>query len=147
MTEMKEDLAAVKEKVDSLSKDLEEHKNKTTTQLVDMNSKLDSLDSKQDGLSMTVTTVNSELEHNVLTNVTKELKKTADYIVEHLSTCASASTYTKNSKDKEHMGKQYPRQLPANFIAQYSTRKKTELLSLCRVGSHRIYSTCPCCEC
>ena len=82
MTEMKEDLAAVKEKVNSLSRNLEEHKNKTTTQLVDMNCKLDSLDSKQDGLSMTVTTVNSELEHNVLTNVTKELKKTADYIVE-----------------------------------------------------------------
>ena len=88
MTEMKEDLAAVKEnmtrvegKVDSLSRDLEEHKNKTTTELVDMNSKLDSLDSKQDGLNMTVMTVNSELEHNVLTNVTKELKKTADYIV------------------------------------------------------------------
>ena len=89
MTEIEEDLAAVKEnltriesKVDSLSRDLEEHRNKKTTELVDMNSKLDSLDSKQDGLNMTVMTVNSELEHNVLTNVTKELKKTADYIVE-----------------------------------------------------------------
>ena len=83
MTEMRENLTAVKEKVDSLSRDLEEHKNKTTTELVDMNSKLDSLDSKQDGLSMTVMTVNSELEHNVLTNVTKELKKNA----EHLNKC------------------------------------------------------------
>ena len=69
-TEMREDLATVKEKVDSLSRDLEEHKNKTTTQMVDMNSKLDS--------------VNSELEHNVLTNVTKELKKATDYIIEQL---------------------------------------------------------------
>ena len=86
-TEMKEDLAAVKEKVDSLSRDLKEHKNETTTELVDMNSKLDSLDSKQDGLNMTVMTVNSELEHNVLTNVTKELKKTADYVLEHLNEC------------------------------------------------------------
>ena len=55
------------------------------TELVDMNSKLDSLDSKQDGLNMTVMTVNSELEHNVLTNVTKELKKTADYVLEHVT--------------------------------------------------------------
>ena len=73
MTEMREDLAAVKDKVDSLDRDLEEHKNKTTTELDQMNSKLDSLDSKQDSLSMTVMTGNSELEHNVLTNVTKEL--------------------------------------------------------------------------
>ena len=84
-TEMRENLAPVKCKVDSLSRDLEEHKNKTTTELVDMNSKLDSLDSKQDGLNMTMMTVNSELEHNVLTNVTKELKKTADYIVEQFA--------------------------------------------------------------
>ena len=83
-TEMKEDLANVKSKVDSLSRYLEEHKNKTITELVDMNSKLDSLDSKQDGLNMTVMRVNSELEHNVLTNVTKELKKTADYVLEQL---------------------------------------------------------------
>ena len=83
-TEMKENLAAVREKVDSLSRHLEEHKNKTTTELVDINSKLDSLDSKQNGLSMKVTTVNSELEHNVLANVTKELKKTADYVLEQL---------------------------------------------------------------
>ena len=72
MTEMREDLAAVKEKVDSLSRDLEEHKNKSTTELVD-------------GLNMTVMTVNSELEHNVLTNVTKELKKATDYVLEQLS--------------------------------------------------------------
>ena len=84
-TEMREDLTAFKEKVDSLSGDLEEHKNKTTTELVDMNSKLDSLGSKQDGLNMTVMTVNSELEQNVLTNVTKELKKTADYVLEHVT--------------------------------------------------------------
>ena len=70
MTEMKEELAAVKKNLTRIE-----------TQLIDMNSKIDSLDSKQDGLSMKVTTVNSELEHNVLTNVTKELKKTADYLL------------------------------------------------------------------
>ena len=85
MTEMREEQAVVKGKVDSLSRDLEEHKNKTTTELVDMNSKLDSLNSKQDGLNMTVMTVKSELEHNVPTNVTKELKKTADYVLEHVT--------------------------------------------------------------
>ena len=69
-TEMKEDLAAVKENLTRIETELAE--------------KLDSLDSKQDGLSMTVMTVNSELEHNVLTNVTKELKKTADYVLEQL---------------------------------------------------------------
>ncbi|CAI8058174.1 hypothetical protein GBAR_LOCUS31619, partial [Geodia barretti] len=68
-TEMKEDLSRIEGKVDSLSGDIEEHKNKTATEL-----------------SMTVTTVHSELERNVLTNVTKELKKTADYILEEVPT-------------------------------------------------------------
>ena len=120
-------LSRIEEKVDSLSRDLEEHKNKTTTELAGTNSnllavntsmsegftavetklqehssqtaselagletnqetldsKLDSLDTKQDTLSSTVTTLTSELEHTVLTNVTEELKKTADYIVEQL---------------------------------------------------------------
>ncbi|CAI8058173.1 hypothetical protein GBAR_LOCUS31619, partial [Geodia barretti] len=69
MTEMREDLSRIESKVDSLSGDIEEHKNKTATEL-----------------SMTVTTVHSELERNVLTNVTKELKKTADYILEEVPT-------------------------------------------------------------
>ena len=120
-------LSRIEEKVDSLSRDLEEHKNKTTTELAGTNSnllavntsmsegftavktklqehssqtaselagleinqgtldsKLDSLDTKQDTLSSTVTTLTSELEHTVLTNVTEELKKTADYIVEYV---------------------------------------------------------------
>ena len=120
-------LRRIEEKVDSLSRDLEEHKNKTTTELAGTNSnllavntsmskgftavktklqehssqtaselagletnqetldsKLDSLDTKQDTLSSTVTTLTSELEHIVLTNVTEELKKTADYIVEYV---------------------------------------------------------------
>ena len=35
---------------------------------------------------MTVVTAQSELEQNVLTNVTKELKKTADYyVLEHVT--------------------------------------------------------------
>ncbi|CAI8029647.1 hypothetical protein GBAR_LOCUS16823 [Geodia barretti] len=65
MTEIREDLSRIESKVDSLSGDIEEHKNKTAAEL-----------------SMTVTTAHSELERNVLTNVTKELKKTADYILE-----------------------------------------------------------------
>ena len=103
-TEMKEDVAAVKEnmtriladinsKLDSLDSSvsqnfsvrktrLQEHNSQTASAHHDIDSKLDSLDSKQDGLNMTVMTVNSELEHNVLTNVTKELKETADYIIE-----------------------------------------------------------------
>ena len=87
--EMREDTAAkvlsrIEEKVNSLSKELEEHENKTTAELENMKSKLDSLDTKQDNLSSTVTTLTSELEHSILTNVTEELKKTADYIVEYV---------------------------------------------------------------
>ena len=83
-TEMREDLAAVKTEVKEELAAVKKNLTRIETELVDMNSKLDSLDSKQDGLSMTVMTVNSELEHNVLTNVTKELKKTADYVLEQL---------------------------------------------------------------
>ena len=81
-TEMREDLAAVKTEMKEELAAVKKNLTRIETELVDMNSKLDSLDSKQDGLSTTVMTVNSELEHIVLTNVTKELKKTADYIVE-----------------------------------------------------------------
>ncbi|CAI8017999.1 hypothetical protein GBAR_LOCUS10873, partial [Geodia barretti] len=109
-TELREGLAAVKENLTNLNMvksllisvntsmseglsgvktELQEHSSQTTSELAGLetnqetiDSKLDSLDSKQDGLSMTVTTAHSELERNVLTNVTKELKKTADYILE-----------------------------------------------------------------
>ena len=71
---------------------LQEHGNLTASELARLetshqtiDSRLDSLDSKQDGLNITVMTVNSELEYNVLTNVTKELKKTADYVLEHIT--------------------------------------------------------------
>ncbi|CAI8054600.1 hypothetical protein GBAR_LOCUS29787 [Geodia barretti] len=83
-TSMSEGLSGVKAK-------LQEHSSQTASELAGLetnqetiDSKLDSLDSKQDGLSMTVMTAHSELERNVLTNVTKELKKTADYILEQL---------------------------------------------------------------
>ena len=97
--EMREDLAAVRMEMvavkenltrietDSRTGDLEEYINKTTTKLSDVNFKLDSLDSKQDNLSSTVMRANAELEQNVLINVTKELKKTADYILEHEFKC------------------------------------------------------------
>ena len=86
-TEVKEELAAVKTEVKEELAAVKDNLTRIETELVDMNSKLDSLDSKQDGLNMTVMTVNSELEHNVLTNVTKELKKTADYVLEHVNEC------------------------------------------------------------
>ena len=41
-------------------------------------SKLDSLDSKQDQLNMKVMSASSELEENILRNVTEELKQTSD---------------------------------------------------------------------
>ena len=89
MTEMREDLAAVKNEVKEELAAVKENLTRMETELAYMNSKLDSLDSKQDGLNMTVMTVNFELEHNVLTNVTKELKKTADYVLEQLE-CGGA---------------------------------------------------------
>ncbi|CAI8058172.1 hypothetical protein GBAR_LOCUS31619 [Geodia barretti] len=83
MTEMREGLAAVKENltniqqqvnsltetVNNLEQTLQQNNDEQTTRL-------------HGGLNMTVTTAHSELERNVLTNVTKELKKTADYILE-----------------------------------------------------------------
>ena len=47
-------------------------------------SKLDSLDSKQDQLSMIVMSVASELEENILSNVTEELKQTSDSLLDSL---------------------------------------------------------------
>ena len=61
-TEMRESLAAVNTKVDSLSRDLKEDKNKTTT------------------------------EQNILTNVTKQLKKTAEYVLQHSRTYECGGT-------------------------------------------------------
>lgn len=72
MTEMREDLARI------------EGKKEYKTELVNINSKLDSLDIKQDGFNMSVMRVSSKLVHNMLNNVTEELKKTADYILEEL---------------------------------------------------------------
>ena len=94
-TSMSEGLSAVNTSMsDGLSEvktELEEHSNKTSSELAGLetnqgtlDSKLDSLDTKQDTLSSTVVTLTSELENTVLTNVTEELKKTADYIVEQL---------------------------------------------------------------
>ena len=95
LTRIETELADTNSKLDSLDSSvsqefsvvktrLQEYSSQTALKHQTLNSKLDSLDSKQDGLSMTVMTVNSELEHNVLTNVTKELKKTADHVLEEL---------------------------------------------------------------
>ena len=96
-TSMSEGLSAVNtsmsEGLSGVKTELQEHSSQTASGLVGLetnqetiDSKIDSLDSKLDGLSMTLTTVHSELERNVLTNVTKELKKTADYILEEVPT-------------------------------------------------------------
>ena len=52
-----------------------------------IDSKLDLLDSKQDKLDMKVMSVNSELEQNILTNITKQLKKTSESSQEALGSC------------------------------------------------------------
>ena len=52
-----------------------------------IDSKLDLLDSKQDELDMKVMSVNSELEQNILTNITKQLKKTSQSSHEVLGPC------------------------------------------------------------
>ena len=52
-----------------------------------IDSKLDLLDSKQDELDMKVMSVNSELEQNILTNITKQLKKTSESSQEALGSC------------------------------------------------------------
>ena len=82
-TSMSEELSAINNK-------LEEHSSKTASKLAGLDtnqrtldSKLDSLELKQDTFNGTVMTATSELEHNVLTNVTKELKETAILILGH----------------------------------------------------------------
>ena len=52
-----------------------------------IDSKLDLLDSKQDELDMKVMSVNLELEQNILTNITKQLKKTSESSQEELGSC------------------------------------------------------------
>ena len=52
-----------------------------------IDSKLDLLDSKQDELNRKVMSVNSELEHNILTNITKQLQKTSESLHEALGPC------------------------------------------------------------
>ena len=66
---------------------LEQHNNHVTSELIELEidhnttySKLDSLDTKQDELNMKVMSVSSELEQNILSNVTEELKKTYDLL-------------------------------------------------------------------
>ena len=81
-TEMREGLAALRENLTTIQQQVNSLTETVSNMEQNSNSKLDSLDSKLDGLSMTLTMVHSELERNVLTNVTKELKKTADYILE-----------------------------------------------------------------
>ena len=52
-----------------------------------IDSKLDLLDSKQDELDMKVMSINSELEHNILTNITKQLQSTSESSHEALGLC------------------------------------------------------------
>ena len=54
-----------------------------------IDSKLDLLDSKQDELNIKVMSINSQLEHNILTNIdiTKQLQKTSESSHEALGSC------------------------------------------------------------
>ena len=100
-TSMSEGLSAVNtsmsEGLSEVKTELQEHSSQTASELAGLetnqetlDSKLDSLDTKQDTLSSTVTILTSELENTVLTNVTEELKKTADYILGQVYECGGS---------------------------------------------------------
>ena len=88
MKEMKVDFNSVRSDLTSLSAtvtslsqavaDLQEHKAQITTELIEVQNILNTLESN-------LITVNSELEQSVLSNITKELQKTSDYLYESLS--------------------------------------------------------------
>ena len=80
----------------AMESQVEEHSNHVSSKLAALqnnqdaiDSKLDLLDSKQDALYyMKVMSVNAELEHNVLSNVTNQLQETSNFLHEsHRYTC------------------------------------------------------------
>ena len=77
--------ASMRQEHRNIGDELEQHNNHVNSELIELEidhnttySELDSLDTKQDELSMKVMSVSSELEQNILSNVTEELKKTSD---------------------------------------------------------------------
>ena len=75
----------------NIGDELEQHNNHVNSELIELEidhnttySKLDLLDTKQDELSMKVMSINSDLEQNILSNVTEELKKTQDFLDAYL---------------------------------------------------------------
>ena len=75
----------------AMESQVEEHSNHVSSTLAllqnkqdAIDSKLDLLDSKQDELDMKVMSVNSELEHNVLSNITNELQQAYESVREDL---------------------------------------------------------------
>ena len=107
---------SMREEFRAVERQFQEHKNQTTSELSDLHTSLQSthtdhltqicakmdrinsrtisissaidiLDSKQDELDIKVISVNSELEQNILTNITKQLKKTSESSYEALGPC------------------------------------------------------------
>ena len=83
--------ASMRQEHRNIGDELEQHNNHVTSELIELEidhnttySKLDSLDTKQDELNMKVMSVSSELEQNILSNVTEELKKTSDSLHQSL---------------------------------------------------------------
>ena len=88
-------LAFVSVNLTATESHVEEHSNHVNSKLAALHDKQDAIDSKldvlnlkQDALDMKVMSVNSEIENNVLSNVTKQLQKTSDFLHEsHGYTC------------------------------------------------------------
>ena len=83
--------ASMRQEHRDIGDELEQHNNHVTSELIELEidhnttySKLDLLDTKQDELNMKVMSVSSDLEQNILSNVTKELKKTQDFLDAYL---------------------------------------------------------------
>ena len=83
--------ASMRQQHRDIGDELEQHNNHVNSELIeletnqdDIDTKLDSLDTKQDELNMKVMSVSSELEQNILSNVTEELKKTYDSLHQSL---------------------------------------------------------------
>ena len=88
-TEMREGLAAVKTEIrDGLAAVKTEMRDGLAAVKTEMRDGLaavkENMTSVHEQINSLTETVAKELEQNLLTNVTKELKKTADYILEHV---------------------------------------------------------------
>ena len=84
VSNLEETVSNLEETVSNLEETVGNHVNSELIELEtnqdDIDAKLDLLDTKQDELNMKVMSVSSDLEQNILSNVTEELKKTYDLL-------------------------------------------------------------------